>query len=457
LSIRVRLAMWYGTIFGVALLLFSVGLYVFMARHLDGMVDEAMARRANYLIATITTARQHMMMPADTFFVPPLDTFESPEVYVQVTAANGTVLARSANLGGRSLPVASSFLEQRNAVVYLDEAKLKLSTTPIAVDGKTVGWVQVASSLSQRDVVLARLRWVLMGGGVTAVVVVGFLSGALAGRAIQPVSEMTETARAIALSKGFNRRLPPVNANDELGRLAQTFNEMLASLEAAYAAQKRFTADASHELRAPLTSIRGNLDLLARIKQMPEEERVEVLNYARKEVERLSRLVNDLLALARADTGQPINLRPVEMDALLAEVHHQAQAMADGVSVRLTHLEPALVRGDEDRLKELLLILVDNAIRYTPHGGTVSLSLKCEHPEVIVSVEDTGIGIETEDLPHVFDRFWRADKARSRDSGGTGLGLSIAKDIVERHKGEITVRSVPGHGSRFDIHLPASG
>jgi len=231
---------------------------------------------------------------------------------------------------------------------------------------------------------------------------------------------------------------------------------MLASLEEAYSAQQRFTADASHELRAPLTAIRGNLDLLDRIRDMPADERRQTLTHVRREVERLSRLVNDLLALARADAGQALETRPVELDALLVDAHRQARSLARGVSVHLGNLEPAVVQGDEDRLRELLLILVDNALRYTPEGGTVTLWLKHEQPWAVVGVEDTGIGIEPEDLPHVFDRFWRADKARSRDSGGTGLGLAIAKWIVDHHGGELVVESTPGKGSRFSVCLPTS-
>jgi two-component system, OmpR family, sensor kinase len=265
---------------------------------------------------------------------------------------------------------------------------------------------------------------------------------------------LTETARAIALSRGFDRGLNVMRPHDELGQMAETFNEMLASLEEAYSAQQRFTADASHELRAPLTAIRGNLDLLDRVKDMPEDERQETVQRVRREVERLSRLVNDLLILARADAGQELELRPVELDSLVLDAHRQVQGLADGVAVRLEHLEPVVVQGDQDSLRQLVLILLDNALRYTRPGGHVSLGLRSEAPWAVVEVKDTGMGIRPEDLPHIFERFWRADAARSRDGGGTGLGLAIAKWIVDRQGGEVLVTSTPGVGSCFAVRLP---
>ncbi len=455
MSIRLRLGLWYGAIFGMAFLLFGVSLYLLMAQHLESMVDDSIASRIDHM-ATALRAANPGVSAGDALVVPPLEAFEAPEVYVQVLSRDGVVVSRSANLEGRILAAPGETLSEARYALSLEGQRLKVSIAPVDVNGETIAWVQVASSYRQRDMVLGWLRWVLVGGGLGTVAIIALLSGALAGRVLRPVSEMTETARAIALSRGFSRRLSAGNPNDELGQLAQTFNEMLASLEEAYSAQQRFTADASHELRAPLTAIRGNLDLLDRVKDMPEEERRQTLTQVRREVERLSRLVNDLLALARADAGQELQVRRVELDALLVEVHHQARSMAHGVAVRLDSLEPAVVHGDEDRLRELLLILVDNALRYTPEGGSVTLWLKHQQPWVAVGVEDTGIGIDPEDLPYIFDRFWRADRARSRDSGGTGLGLAIAKWIVERHGGEILVDSKPEKGTRFTVRLPSA-
>ncbi|MBI4199141.1 MAG: HAMP domain-containing protein [Chloroflexi bacterium] len=456
MPIRVRLALWHGAIFGAALLVFGVALYAIMARHLASMADEGVAGRVEHLATALRAANADGRM-SNTLVIPPLDTFEEAEVYVQVLAPDGAVLSRSGNLKEQSLPIPQGAPRQGEFSAVLGGVEVRGSVAPVAIGGSTAAWVQVAVSNRQREMVLQRLRWALIGGGAGAVALVGLLSGALAGRALAPVSEMAETARAIALSRGFDRRLKAGNPRDELGQLALTFNEMLASLEKAYAAQEQFAAHASHELRAPLTGIRGNLDLMGMIKDMPEEERQQVLGQVRREVERLSRLVNDLLALARADTGQELELRPVELDAVVVDVYRQVLPTANGLDLRLATLEPSVVQGDEDRLKEVLLILVDNAIRYTPQGGTVTLALRREPPWVSVDVEDTGMGIAPEHLPHIFQRFWRADPARSRDRGGTGLGLAIAKGIVDQHGGEILVASTPGRGSRFTVRLPAHG
>ncbi len=454
MPIRVRLAIWYSAIFGVVLLFFSIALYTVMAQHLSRMVDDAISHRVEHLTAAIQAANPSAT-DGSTLTIPSLDAFESPGEYVQVALPQGAVLSTSSNLQGRTLPILGEQPSTSSFPTSLDGTSLKATIAPVTIGGRLVAWVEVAASYEPQDSVLGKLRWGLIGGGIAAVAAVGFLSFALAGRALRPVPEMTEMARAIALSRGFSRRLKAGGPNDELGQMAATFNEMLASLEEAYSAQQRFTADASHELRAPLAVIRGNLDLLDRMKEMPDEERRQTLAQVRREVERLSRLVSDLLALARADAGQTLETRPVELDALLVDVYRQAHAIANGVSIRMGHLEPVVTQGDEGRLKELLLILLDNALRYTPVGGTVTLWLRRELPWVTIGVEDTGIGIEPKDLPHIFDRFWRADKARSKDSGGTGLGLSIAKWIVDRHGGEILVESTPGKGTRFMVRLPA--
>jgi signal transduction histidine kinase len=325
---------------------------------------------------------------------------------------------------------------------------------PIILSGEMEGLIQVASTFRQRDLVLGRLRWILYIGGATAVAVAGLITAALAGRALRPVAEMTETADAIALARGFDQRLQGDRRRDELGRLARTFNNMLQSLETAYSAQQRFTADASHELRAPLTAIRGNLDVLARIENMPDEEQGKVLDLVRSEVERLSRLANDLLSLARADAGQTLHLEPVELDTVLIEAHQEGLILSEGQSVAIDSIVPVVVIGDRDRLKELIIILLDNAIKYTAGDGTVSLNLSAAGPWATIAVTDNGIGIDEVDIPHVFDRFWRADPARSKDSGGTGLGLAIARWIVDRHGGEIRVKSQESKGTQITVRIP---
>jgi len=243
---------------------------------------------------------------------------------------------------------------------------------------------------------------------------------------------------------------------DELSHLAETFNEMLASLEEAYRAQQRFVADASHELRAPLTAIQGNLELLANHTDMLETERQTALVEAQCEAARLARLVADLLALARADAGALIDLRPVDLDAILLDSLRSARQLSQGQVVAITAFEPVQVFGNEDRLKQLLLILLDNALKYTPPDGRVTVELRRNGTTAEVTVQDTGEGITADALPHVFERFYRADPARTRDPGGTGLGLPIAHWIVEQHGGSIALASQPGYGTTVTVTLPAA-
>jgi len=265
---------------------------------------------------------------------------------------------------------------------------------------------------------------------------------------------MTQTAQTIALSQDLSRRIESPPRLDELGRLARTFNEMLESIETAYHTQQRFVSDASHELRAPLTAIQANLELLHRQSTMSETEREETLTEVERESARLARLVADLLVLARADAGTSLHHRPVDLDTVVLEAFRGARHLSQGQQLVLDSLEPARVEGDEDRLKQLVLILLDNAIKYTLGDGQIILGLRCQNHSVEILVRDTGIGIAPEDLPLVFERFYRADPARNYDLGGTGLGLPIARWIVKQHSGEIWLKSQPGQGTTAIVRLP---
>ena len=320
---------------------------------------------------------------------------------------------------------------------------------------------------------LAPLGLILAGGG-------GWL---LARRVLRPVDQMTQAARRIGAER-LAERLEGAETDDELGRLARTLNEMLARLEAGFAQIRRFSADASHELRTPLTILKGEIEVALRSARAPAEYE-RVLASALEEVERMARLVDDLLMLSRADAGA---LRwekgPVELDRLVEDVAKQGEVLGRvrAIQVSIASLEPLIVHGDEPRLRQLLLNLVDNAVKYTPQGGRVTLSLYHARggpdgqavPQLAASpdpptssapppaaagwaeiaVVDTGVGIPPEALPRIFERFYRVDDARSREAGGTGLGLCIARTIAEAHEGRIGVESVTGVGSTFTVRLP---
>ena len=297
-------------------------------------------------------------------------------------------------------------------------------------------------------------RWLLVViGGATLGLTLGG-SAVIARRALAPVAAMTATAHTIARSRDFSHRVSPPGAPDELGDLATTFNEMLAALEQAYDTQRRFVSDASHELRTPLTAIQANLELLETLPDLPPDERREAVTEARRETIRLSRLVADLLTLARADSGAPLRLAPVDLDQVLLDVLGEARHLVSGQRLGIDRLVPMRLVGDPDRLKQLVLILVDNAIKYTPAGGRITLGLAPDGAALVLTVADTGVGIPAADLPRVFDRFYRADPARSRDPGGTGLGLAIARWIAREHGGDISICSAPEHGTTVTVRLP---
>lgn len=308
--------------------------------------------------------------------------------------------------------------------------------------------------LDRLDSSVAQFAWLM-----AAMAIVGALGGwgigwLIAGRALRPVAILAAGARRIADAGDFSQRLPVPGSHDELGELALLFNEMLRGLEQALLVQQRFIADASHELRAPLAIIRGNLELLRDATRLPATEQRIALLEAHDEAERLSRLVVDLLTLARADAGVPLQLEAVELHGLLMKVLADARKLARGQRLELRAVSPATVLGDRDRLTQLLLILLENAVRYTAPTGQITAGLVCEGGHAVVRIADTGVGIPPEALPFVFDRFYRADPARSRDPRGTGLGLAIARWIVHQHGGEITVESELSVGTIVRVLLP---
>ncbi len=320
--------------------------------------------------------------------------------------------------------------------------------------GTPLGYIEAVTPLGRLDNEIQTIRIFLPVLGLTGLALALFGSWAIAGRAFRPVDTMIRTARTITLSHDLSSRLEAPPHRDELARLADTFNEMLASLEAAHHTQKRFISDASHELRAPLTTIQGNLELLRRQGTMSEPQRAEALVEVEREASRMTRLVADLLVLARADAGVALKRCPVDLDALVLEVFREARHLAQGQRLVLDPFEPARVEGDEDRLKQLFLIFLDNALKYTPASGQVTIGLQHKGADAEVIVRDTGVGIPAGDLPHVFERFYRADPARGRDPGGTGLGLAIAQWIVEQHEGTIQIKSKPGQGTTVMVRLP---
>ena len=316
--------------------------------------------------------------------------------------------------------------------------------------------VELVQAVTVGERSLARFGRMLVLGIPLALVFASLGGYWLSGRALAPVKQITADAQRINAAN-LSDRLAVPRAHDELRELSQTLNGMLGRIEQSVSQMRQFTADASHELRAPLALIRTAAEF-SLLRERPREELVDALQKILRESRHTTNLVDSLLLLARSESGDDATPAvPLNLSSLCQDAANQAGelASAKGISVS-TDLGPTVVvvNGDESALGRLLLILIDNAIKYTPAGGAVDLRLAVDKERAIIRIADTGMGIAASDLPHVFDRFWRADKVRTRAEGGSGLGLAIARWIAERHGGEISVSSQPGEGSIFTVKLP---
>jgi signal transduction histidine kinase len=334
---------------------------------------------------------------------------------------------------------------------------LRTITVPLVIGGggRMVGIIQIATSMSVVDATQEALLIVLGFGVIFSMIIAGLASWYSTGTALAPLGDVTKVALQITRADDLSRRIPyHGNPNDEVGQLINAFNQTLGRLENLFDTQRRFLADVGHELRTPLTVIKGNVDLMRRMGCM-DDESMEGID---SEVGRMTRMVTDLLLLAQAESGKlPLNVRLVEMDTLLLEAMQQMAVLArDRIKLKLGEIDQVLVCGDPDRLKQVLVNLIGNAITYTPAGGMVTVGVGKVDKRARLTVSDTGPGIPADDLPHIFERFYRGEKSRTRqkDGKGFGLGLSIAYWIVRNHGGQIDVESTLGAGTTFCVWLP---
>jgi heavy metal sensor kinase len=448
-SLRARLTLWYLAVSAGALALLGASVYLLLSTSLVRQIDETLVRTSEDIL-------RFSRRDVQAIFLPPLEL--TANVYVQVWDDEQNLVDQSANLPEMSNaldPAALQGTETALSEQVVEGARLRILTVPVSVEGQgVVGYLQLASSLASVDAARQLLLFGLAGGGFLVLAVAGAVGWATAKAALRPLEQVTSAALQITRTDDLARRIPFAGpAGDEVGRLVDAFNTTLQRLEDLFETQRRFLADVSHELRTPLTAIRGNLDLLQRMAAVDRE----ALDSMAGEVDRMTRLVRDLLLLAQAESGHlPLANEPVELDTLLLEVFQQTKILAQGrVDVRLGPEDQARVRGDRDRLKQVLLNLVANALDHTPEGGLVTLGLGCVGEYARLTVTDTGAGIPREELPRIFERFYRIDRARRRSGGGgAGLGLSIAYWIARSHGGRIEVASEPGEGSTFSVWLP---
>lgn len=459
MSIRLRLTLLYSFILALMLITFSIVLYLIQARTTLNDTKADLARRADYLVTGPLTNRS-------------LDRVLKPEqakmgAYTQICDMAGNVLGRSPNLGENLiLPLSQAGLQaaQRGETVVevaqINTERLLVHNQPFAYGADQMQLIlQVATSLADQDQTLNTLGRILMAGSSVAVIVTFGIGWLLAGWTLQPIGRLQQTARAIGAERDFNRRVDYRGPNDEIGQLVTTFNNMLVELQAAYIqieetlqTQRRFVADASHELRTPLTTLRGNISLLKRQPPISAEDRADILDDMVEETQRLMRLVNDLLALARADAGRPLHREPVQLKPLIEGVYQQIKLLAPERSIICQSALDATIIADSDALRQVLLVLFDNALKHTPAETTITLTASRQDEDIVIQVKDNGPGIAAAHLPHLFDRFYRGDTARS--SPGAGLGLAIAAELVKAQDGVITVESHLGQGTTFTLRFP---
>lgn len=468
-SLRFKLTLWYVLILAVLLISFSSFLYLTLSKSLHRSVDNKLRSLAE-LIAYESGS------PMSKFGFGNIDQALETSLnlkpigkFIQVLDESGRVGRKSENLKNIQLPISLSTLKNASQGVITFEtvhpfgdAPLRIVTFPFKENNQITRIVQVASSLEDVEDALNTLFIILIIAVPFALLVASLGGQFLADKALRPVDHIAQAARMIT-SRNLNQRIRPRKGKDEISRLVETFNEMISRLDKSFRQINQFSADASHELKTPLTILKGEVEVTLRKERSPEEYR-QTLTSNLEEINRMSQIVDDLLLLSKADTGQvQVNKEDINLSEILSEVVSQMDRLARSKDIRINtsnHWEEIHILGDALRIRELFLNLIENGIKYTEAGGSIQVTLAKEVSEgelakfARVVVSDTGIGIAKDDQARIFDRFFRVDKARSREQGGSGLGLSISKWITDVHQGEISVESEIGKGSIFIVKLP---
>jgi two-component system OmpR family sensor kinase len=450
MSLRLRLSLLYTLVLGGVLLLFGSLVYSLVSVTLLDQMDSLLAKNANDLI------QQLRIGSSGRFDARAISSFKPDENIVFQVWGNDRVLQLARPVGNLD-PLDRTGLRAGEPVFNTtggEGTHIRVLTVPLINARGPAGLLQIGRNLNLYDTTLQTLAVVLVLMTVLSMFLTGAMTWFVNGQALAPLATVTKVATQITKADDLSRRIQISGVrDDEVGELIDAFNQVLSRLEKLFTSQRRFLADVSHELRTPLTVIKGNVGLMRKLKTLDEES----LSGIESEVDRLTRLVGDLLFLAQAESGRmPLDQSPVELDTILLEVFQQARTLAgERLSVTVSEIDQVQVIGDRDRLKQVLLNIAGNAVQYTPQGGRVVLSLRKVHERVQIVISDNGPGIPSADLPHIFERFYRSEKSRKRSAmGGFGLGLSIAFWIVRNHGGTIEVASSEGKGTTFTIWLP---
>jgi two-component system OmpR family sensor kinase len=454
MSLRSRLTLLYTSIVGGILLLFGIAVYYSVSSTVIHQLDDALLLRGE-TVYTNTRIDDNGNLNVN------LSILDLPDdIYVQVWGQNNNLIGATQNIRILNNPLDTAGLHSTTPHfqdVNRGGSRLRVLTIPlVAGNGNRLeGFIQVGTRMDVVNATQQTLLEVLIIGTAIAIVAASLAAWFSSYQALKALDNVTKAALQITSADDLSRRIPYTGSpKDEVGQLVAAFNQTLGRLENLFSTQRRFLADVGHELRTPLTVIKGNVGLMRKIKEFDEES----LETIEDEVDRLTRMVGDLLLLAQAESGKiPLAHEVVELDTLLLEVLNQMQVLArDRIQLSIGTIDQVLVCGDRDRLKQVVVNLIGNSINYTPKGGEIVVGLGKVSERAQLTVTDNGPGISPEDLPHIFERFYRGEKSRTRqkDGKGFGLGLSIAYWIVRNHGGRIEVNSVVGKGTTFCVWLP---
>jgi len=459
-SLRFRLVTWYAFWLLTAFIGTGALLYLGLSRYLEKSLATSQTLRAQRIVTllahngTILQESAHLAQEITTSFAP-----EASGRFIRITGERGNILYQSASPKDLSFDagkISPPVLKTGSRKEHLPDGTALIISTVRSGPPASPGWfVETGESLAPALVELHRLL-VSLGIGFAILGGVAIAGGILlVRRALRPIEKITQSAEGIT-SRNLSERLPVPATGDEVEHLSQTLNRMITRLDEAFQHNGRFLADASHELRTPLTILQGELESMVQIPGLDSDSRASIGNLL-EEVERLARIVESLFALSRLDAGEAPGPHGIfDFAKLAATTAEQMCLLAEDKGLRLSceTNEPVFVSGDSFRLKQVIVNLLDNAIKYTPSGGSVRLRVLAEGTQAICEVVDNGIGIPPEAIPHVFDRFFRVEKTRSRELGGAGIGLSIVKAICTAHGASVEVESREGKGSCFRVRLP---
>ncbi len=478
-SLRAQLALWHGGLLALTLILLASLIYLVLRQVLSSLADASLEDYADKTARDVAAAlfQAETLSPKQSLSADERRQLDDAAVqeyfrttaaadawgrFVQIDDPRGRAIAMSDALRTthfRDQPETRSQILTHQARVTFETltqpSAMRIVTIPVEMGPRIPYLVRVGAPAEGVDEAINRVTTLLLV--LTPSIFVIALAGGwlLVGHALKPVDEMTRAALSIE-SRRLDVRLVPPRTDNEIGRLASALNEMIARLDRSFRQTERFTADASHELKTPLTTIRGEAEVALMGDLRPEQARA-TLHSIVEETERLSEIVNNLLLLSRADADQVrLKHEPIALDQVAMQAYETTERLAHRKSITLdiAAMEEITLVGDSLWLHQLITNLLHNAINYTPEGGDVTLSLTREGDQAVLKVWDTGPGIPPEHLPHIFDRFYRVDSGRSRDQGGSGLGLNIARWVVESHGGTLTAASTPGEGATFTARLP---